>query len=33
MVEISVPNFGDWRSSGDGLLHLIFIIHLWLSSW
>ena len=33
MVEISVPNFGDWRSSGDGPLHIVFIVHLWLSSW
>lgn len=33
MVEIEVPNLQDWRSTSDGPLHVVFLVHLVLSSW
>ena len=28
MVEIEVPNLQDWRSTSDGPLHVVFLVHL-----
>jgi len=33
MVEIEVPSLQDWRSTSDGPLHVVFLVHLVLSSW
>ena len=28
MVEIEVPSLQDWRSTSDGPLHVVFLVHL-----
>jgi len=33
MVEIEIPSLQDWRRSSNGPLHVVFIVHLVLSSW
>lgn len=33
MIEIRVPSLGGWRSTQDGPLHIVFLVHLWFSSW
>jgi len=33
MVEIQIPTMEDWRRSSNGPLHVVFIVHLVLSSW